>query len=136
MFERNVEFRKTDFSKVDETNSLLKPFYNNINYNDNDDYSKETKMVLKSSSSLDFVMDCHFINLELFKTHDDSIQVVSMAKIYESINGGTVKNDKGIVIAHWAELPKKYMKVIHYLSYKFVHLIQFIFREMIFLSFV
>ena len=123
MFERTVEFRTTDFSKMDQTNSLLEPFYNNINYNDKDNYSKDTKMVLKSSSSLEFVMDCHFINVEQFKINVDSTQAVSMAKIYELIDGGTVKNDEGIVIAHWAVLPRKYMKVIYYLSYNFVHLI-------------
>ena len=113
IFKRNVEFRTTDFSEVDQTNSLLKSFYNNFNYNDKDNYLVGTKMALKSSSSLKFVMDCHFINEERFKTHVNKIQTVSMAKIYGSINGGTIKNDKGIVIAHWAELPSKYMKVTY-----------------------
>lgn len=112
MFERSVEFRTTDFSNIEQTNNLLKPFYKNINYDVDDNYPATTKMVLKSSSSLDFQINCHSKNVEQFHLEDNSIQLVDMIKISDSIKGGTIKNDEGTVIANWAELPSKYVNVI------------------------
>ena len=113
MFSRNYGCRRTDFSNVDETNDLMKPFYKNINYIYKDNYPASTKMVLKSSSSLNFHINCHFIKRELFYDYNIKQQVkYKMATIYDTINGGTIKNDKGTIIANWAEVPTTYMNVI------------------------
>lgn len=113
MIERNVEFKTTNFSDLVQTNLLFKRFYNNINYNvDDENYPATTKMVLKSSASLDIEIDCHLINVGKFNVHPKNKQIVNMAMIYDSINGGSIKSDDGTVIANWAELPTKYMQVL------------------------
>lgn len=138
MFERTVEFRTTNFNDISVTNSLFKRFYNYIHYNIEDNYPESTKMVLKSSSTLDFQIDCHKLYSKKFYVQKNTLpQVFDTSKIYGSFNGGTIKNEKKNVIADWAELPKQYMKVTFYqnLSYSY-HLINFTFREMIFLLYL
>lgn len=111
MFERNVEFRTTDFSDVKQTNILLNRFYKYINLNDVDNYPRNTKMVLKSTSVLDFQIDCHFVNTASFTLEDKRSKAMNFSKIFDSFDGGFVKNGRGSNIAAWVELPKKYMKV-------------------------
>ena len=111
MFESNLQFRINDFSKEDQTNKLMEPFYKNINYL-HVNYPETTKMVLKSSASLNFHMKCHFSNKQSFTDHNYRQKLIDMAKIYDTIRGGSIENDKGIVIATWAEIPTKYMIVI------------------------
>ena len=111
MLENNVEFRATDFSQVHQTNSIFKQFYKAFNYNKDDNYPATTKMVLKSSSSLDFQLDCQFKSDEEFHVGSNNIQTVNMAMISDTIYGGSIKNDNETVIAEWATLPRKYMQV-------------------------
>ena len=64
-----------------------------------------------STSFVNFIMNCHEINPANLIFGSKKKQGYAMFTIYDSIYGGTIKNDEGTIIANWAEIPSKYMKV-------------------------
>ncbi|CAO1427661.1 unnamed protein product [Diamesa hyperborea] len=109
IFERNVEFRTTDFHNQVQSNKLMEMFYKNINYKHEDTYLARTQMVMKSSTSLDFHMNCHGLQNERFHIEEGDPQSVPTAKLLDNIKGGSIKNSKGTFIAEWAEVPTEYL---------------------------
>ncbi|CAO1434009.1 unnamed protein product [Diamesa tonsa] len=66
-------------------------------------------MVMKSSTSLDFHMNCHGLQNERFHIEEGDPQSVPTAKLLDNIKGGSIKNSKGTFIAEWAEVPTEYL---------------------------